>query len=125
VSARYDNAAARDLAAQLPLTLTFRDVNHVEKIAPLPREVSLGGVPEGDDSAVGDIGYWAPGGDLVFYYGDVGFRNGIVRLGELDGGLDASSTRAGTSTSRSAGQNAAPAAAAPPLHLVDEGQTMS
>jgi hypothetical protein len=73
VSARYDNAAARDLAAQLPLTLPFRDVIDVEKIAPLPREVSLDGLPEGDDPAIGDIGYWAPGGDLGFYYGDVGF----------------------------------------------------
>ena len=62
-----DNATARDLAAQLPLTLTFRDHNNVEKTAPLPRELSLEGAPEGHDPAAGDIGYWAPGGDLVFY----------------------------------------------------------
>ena len=58
-----DNATARDLAAQLPLTLTFRDHNNVEKTAPLPRELSLEGAPEGHDPAAGDIGYWAPGGD--------------------------------------------------------------
>jgi hypothetical protein len=29
-----DNATARDLAAQLPLTLTFRDHNNVEKTGP-------------------------------------------------------------------------------------------
>jgi hypothetical protein len=85
----HDNATARDLAAQLPLTLTFSDLNSVEKIAPLPRELSLDGAPEGDDPAVGDIGYWAPDGNLVFYYGDVGFWNGIVRLGEFDGEMDA------------------------------------
>src|SRR5215211_4454157 len=34
----HDNATARDLAAQLPLTLTFLDHNNVEKTAPLPRE---------------------------------------------------------------------------------------
>jgi hypothetical protein len=79
----HDNATARDLAAQLPLTLTFRDLNNVEKSAPLPRELSLEGAPEGDDPVVGDIGYWAPDGDLVFYYGDVGFWNGIVRIGEF------------------------------------------
>jgi len=33
----WDNATARDLIAQLPLTLTFRDFNGVEKIAQLPR----------------------------------------------------------------------------------------
>jgi hypothetical protein len=85
-----DNATARDLAPQLPLTLTFRDHNNVEKTAPLPRELSLEGAPEGHDPAAGDIGYWAPGGDLVFYYdSDAPFFNGIVRIGEFDGELDA------------------------------------
>ena len=32
-----NNATAHDLATQLPLTLTFRDFNEVEKIAKLPR----------------------------------------------------------------------------------------
>jgi hypothetical protein len=50
----------------LPLTLTFRGHNNVEKTAPLPRELSLDGAPEGHDPAAGDIGYWAPDGDLVF-----------------------------------------------------------
>jgi hypothetical protein len=87
----HDNATARDLAAQLPLTLTFRDHNNVEKTAPLPRELSsLEGAPEGYDPAAGDIGYWAPGGDLVFYYdSDAPFFNGIVRIGEFDGEMDA------------------------------------
>jgi hypothetical protein len=86
----HDNATARDLAAQLPLTLTFRDHNNVEKTAPLPRELSLEGAPEGHDPAAGDIGYWAPGGDLVFYYDSAApFFNGIVRIGEFDGEMDA------------------------------------
>ncbi len=86
----HDNATARDLAAQLPLTLTFRDHNNVEKTAPLPRELSLEGAPEGHDPAAGDIGYWALGGDLVFYYdSDAPFFNGIVRIGEFDGEMDA------------------------------------
>jgi len=86
----HDNATARDLAAQLPLTLTFRDHNHVEKTAPLPRELSLEGAPEGHDPVVGDIGYWAPGGDLVFYYdSDAPFFSGIVRIGEFEGEVDA------------------------------------
>jgi hypothetical protein len=86
----HDNATARDLAAQLPLTLTFRDHNDVEKTAPLPRELSLDGAPEGHDPAAGDIGYWAPGGDLVFYYNnDAPFFSGIVRIGQFDGDMDA------------------------------------
>ena len=86
----HDNATARDLAAQLPLTLTFRDHNDVEKTAPLPRELSLDGAPEGHDPAAGDIGYWAPDGDLVFYYdSDAPFFNGIVRIGQFDGDMEA------------------------------------
>ena len=50
---------------------------------------SLDGAPEGDHPVVGDIGYWAPDGNLVFYCGDVGLWNGIVRIGEFDGEMDA------------------------------------
>ena len=86
----HNNATARDLAAQLPLTLTFRDHNNVEKTAPLPRQLSLDGAPEGHDPAAGDIGYWSPDGDLVLYYdSDAPFFNGIVRIGEFDGDMDA------------------------------------
>jgi hypothetical protein len=45
---------------------------------------STDGVPAGADPDIGDIGYYAPSGDLVFYYGDVGYWNGIVRLGRFD-----------------------------------------
>ena len=83
-----DNATAVDLAAQLPLTLTFRDLNQVEKIARLPRPLSMDGVPAGDDPDIRDIGYYAPSGDLVFYYGDVGYWNGIVRIGRFDTTMD-------------------------------------
>jgi hypothetical protein len=85
-----DNATARDLLDQLPLTLRFRDFNHVEKIAKLPRPLTLDGAPEGADPDVDDIGYYAPSGDLVLYYGDVGYFDGIVRLGRFgDGDLAA------------------------------------
>jgi hypothetical protein len=79
-----DNPTARDLVDQLPLTLRFRDFNHVEKIAKLPQPLTIDGVPPGDDPEIHDIGYYAPSGDLVFYYGDVGYWNGIVRIGQLD-----------------------------------------
>jgi hypothetical protein len=62
----------------------------VEKAAPLPRELSLDGAPAGHDPVAGDIGYWAPDGDLVLYYDDAApYWNGIVRIGELEGDLAA------------------------------------
>jgi hypothetical protein len=86
----HDNATARDLAAQLPLTLTFRDHNNVEKTATLPRELSLDGAPAGHDPAAGDIGYWVPDGDFVLYYdNDAPYFEGIVRIGTFDGDMEA------------------------------------
>src|SRR5215212_6213174 len=80
-----DNPTVHDLAAQLPLTLTFTDFHQVEKIAKLPQPLSMDGVPAGADPDIRDIGYYAPSGDLVFYYGDVGYFNGIVRIGQFSG----------------------------------------
>ena len=84
----HDNPTARDLLAQLPLTLTFRDLNGVEKIARLPRALTMDGVPAGDDPEIRDIGYYAPSNNLVLYYGDVGYWNGIVRIGQYDGSTE-------------------------------------
>lgn len=68
-----NNSTALDLLSQLPLTLTFRDFNGVEKIADLPRELSTDGVPPGADPEILDIGYYSPSNNLVLYYGDVGY----------------------------------------------------
>lgn len=82
-----DRAPARELLAQLPLQLRFRDHNGLEKVAPLPRPLTTDGVPSGSDPEVDDLGYYAPAGELVLYYGDVGYFEGIVRLGRLDPAL--------------------------------------
>ncbi len=85
----WDNATARDLIAQLPLTLPFSDYGRQEKLATLPRKLSMEGVPAGDDPLPREIGYYAPAGVIVFYYEDVGYFNGIVRLGRFDGDMNA------------------------------------
>ena len=96
----WDNATARDLIAQLPLTLTFRDFNGVEKIAQLPWKLSMDGVPAGDDPFPRDIGYYNPTGDLVFYYDDLGYFTGIVRIGQFDGDMDAITSQLDDFTAR-------------------------
>ena len=80
-----DSAAARDLVAQLPVTVDMTDHGGVEKTGALPSPLSLDGQPEGADPDVGDLGYYAPGNDLVLYYGDQAYYSGIVVLGRLDG----------------------------------------
>ena len=84
--ASLDNSAAsRDLRTQLPMTLQMNDHGSVEKTGPLPGPLSLEGQPDGTDPDVGDVGYYAPGNDLVLYYGDQSYFPGIVVLGRLDG----------------------------------------
>ncbi|MQW76664.1 hypothetical protein GHK92_12320 [Nocardioides sp. dk4132] len=80
-----DSSAATDLVAQLPVTLEMTDHQGVEKTGPLPAPLSLEGQPEGADPDIGDLGYYAPGNDLVLYYGDQSYYPGIVVLGRLDG----------------------------------------
>ena len=89
----FDSTAGRDLLTQLPLTVEMTDHGGVEKTGPLPAPLSPAGRPDGADPDVGDVGYYAPGNDLVLYYGDQSYHSGIVILGRLDG--DAASRIAG------------------------------
>ncbi|MFD3701978.1 cyclophilin-like fold protein [Nocardia sp. NPDC058658] len=83
----WETPTGAALLDQLPLTLTFADLNGVEKVAPLPRRLTMDQMPAGADAEIGDLGYYAPTGDLVLYYGEVGFWNGIARIGRIDGDL--------------------------------------
>ena len=82
-----NNATARSLIARLPLTLRFSDYNGLEKIAHLRKRLSMRGMPKSADPKPRDIGYYAPWGNLVFYYGDVGRYDGIARIGRFDGSV--------------------------------------
>ena len=84
----WDDAPGRDLLSRLPLTLTFSDLSGQEKIGHLDPPLSMDGMPDGDDPIPGDIGWYAPWGNVVFYYGDVGYWNGIARIGTFDSPTD-------------------------------------
>ena len=96
----WDNATARDLITQLPLTLPFSDYGSQEKLATLPRKLSMEGAPAGDDPRPREIGYYAPAGVIVFYYEDVGYFSGIVRLGQFDGDMNAITSQTSDFTAR-------------------------
>ncbi|MCS6101883.1 cyclophilin-like fold protein [Shewanella baltica] len=81
--------AARDFVALLPLDLTLADYNGTEKIADLPAKLSHKDAPEGYTPKVGDIAYFAPWGNLAFFYHDFGYSRGLIRLGQIDGSVDA------------------------------------
>ena len=84
-----DNASASDFAALLPLKLKFDDYHATEKIAYLPRKLSTQGAPAGIAPQIGDIAYYAPWGNIAFFYRDFGYSPGLVRLGRFDSGVEA------------------------------------
>jgi hypothetical protein len=84
-----DTAVARDFAALLPLELSLDDYASTEKIAYLPRKLSIAGAPRGSVAHAGDITYYAPWGNLALFHKDFEYSPGLVILGRLDGGVDA------------------------------------
>ena len=80
-----DNAAARDFLALLPLTLDLEDYASTEKIAQLPKKLTIAGTPAGMTPSVGDITYYAPWGNLALFYRDAGYAKGLVKLGRIEG----------------------------------------
>ena len=84
-----DNATSRDFLSLLPLTLTLKDYASTEKISDLPRPLSTEGAAAAMDPHAGDITYYAPWGNLAIFYKDGHLSDGLVKLGTIDGGLEA------------------------------------
>ncbi len=82
-----DNATASDFLSQLPMTVQLEDYASAEKIAYLPRKLSTEGAPAGFDPSVGDLTYYAPWGNLAFFYKDQPYASGLVPLGAIESGM--------------------------------------
>jgi hypothetical protein len=82
-----DNPSARDFASLLPLDLTIDDYSTNEKIAHLPRKLSEEGAGPFGNEAPGDVAYYAPWGNLAFFYGSYRYSRGLIRLGRMDGDI--------------------------------------
>jgi hypothetical protein len=83
-----DNAASRDFAALLPLTLSLRDFAAAEKISDLPSRLSTADCPAGATPDIGGIAYYRPWGNLAIFYRGSGYAAGLVTLGRLDSGIE-------------------------------------
>jgi hypothetical protein len=91
----HDNAAARELASMLPLTLSLEDYAATEKIAYLPRKLAASGRARRDAGSRGEIAYYAPWGNLAIFYKDFKYSPGLISLGRVDSGLEILTARAG------------------------------
>ncbi len=82
-----DNPTTRDFISRLPLTLTLGDYADTEKIVYLDRKLSTAGAPAGSTPTAGTIAYYAPWGNLAFFYKDFAYSRGLIPLGRIDTGL--------------------------------------
>jgi hypothetical protein len=84
----YDNPSAHDFATMLPLGLEMEDYSTNEKIAILPRKLTEDSEGPFPNEAPGDLCYYAPWGNLVFFYDSYRYSKGLIRLGRLDDGFN-------------------------------------
>jgi hypothetical protein len=77
-----DNPTVRDLLSLLPITIAIEEFNGREKIGYPPRRLVTQGSP-GHDSEDGDLIYFAPWGNLGFYYNaeGIGHDDRVIHLG--------------------------------------------
>lgn len=84
-----DNPSARDFASMLPLDdLVIDNYANNEKISYLPRKLTEEGSGPFGNERPGDLCYYAPWGNLVFFYAGYRWSRGLIRLGRIDGGFD-------------------------------------
>jgi hypothetical protein len=83
----YDNSSARDFASMLPLDLTIDDYSNNEKISYLPRKLTEEGSGPFGNEQPGDLAYYAPWGNLAFFYASYRYSSGLIRLGRIDGDI--------------------------------------
>lgn len=77
-----DNPTSRDLLARLPTTIRFEELSGREKIGYPDPALTTAGSP-GSDPEDGDLIYYAPWGNLGFYYDATGieYSDDTIHLG--------------------------------------------
>ncbi len=80
-----DSEAAKELYAQLPLTIKVEDYSSNEKIFYPPKKLATANTPLADAKA-GTLAYFAPWGNVVMFYDRFGSYKGLYALGEAVAG---------------------------------------
>lgn len=92
-----DSRAADALLGQLPLTLALEDYGANEKIFYPSQPLDIDDAPLASGGP-GTLAYYAPWGDVVFFYGDFSENPSLYALGEAVSGIDSISRMSGTVT---------------------------
>ena len=89
--------AAESLLAQLPLETEVEDYSTNEKIFYPPQALDTADTPLAAGGA-GTLAYYAPWGDVVFFYGEYGENPSLYELGQAVSGAEWISSMTGTVT---------------------------
>ena len=82
-----DSRAAKDLFAQLPLTVDVENYGDNEKIFYPPKKLNTTATPKADAQA-GTLAYYAPWGNVVMFYDSFGSATGLYELGRAISGSE-------------------------------------
>lgn len=80
-----NSQAAKELYAQLPLTLKVENYSDNEKIFYPPKELKTDGTPKSEGQK-GSLSYYAPWGDVVMFYEAAGSASELYELGTVVSG---------------------------------------
>ncbi len=80
-----NSLAAKDLYAQLPLTIAVETYGSNEMIFYPPKKLDVTGT-HASNAKAGTLAYYAPWGDVVMFYKDFGRASGLYELGHVDSG---------------------------------------
>ena len=97
VYALNDSPAADARYAQLPLRVAIEDYSTNEKIFYPPKALDTGDSPLAQAGA-GTLAYYAPWGDVVFFYGDYRENPSLFELGQVVSGGEQIREMSGTVT---------------------------
>jgi hypothetical protein len=82
-----NSTAARELYAQLPLSIKVENYSNNEKIFYPPKKLDTAATPQADARA-GTLAYYEPWGDVVMFYGSFGSAAGLYELGHAISGSE-------------------------------------
>jgi hypothetical protein len=82
-----NSQAAKDLYAQLPLSIKVENYSDNEKIFYPPKKLNTTDTPHADAKA-GTLAYYAPWGNVVMFYDNFGSASGLYELGRAVSGSE-------------------------------------
>lgn len=90
-----DSQAAKEMYAQLPLTIAVANYGSNEKIFYPPERLDTTNTPLAN-ARLGTLAYYAPWGDVVMFYGSFGSASGLYELGHALSGSEHIRNMSGT-----------------------------